>query len=125
MLNYIEYSTGIEKGETPNDALIANPFAIGDVTNYTGQAVVETLDNTDTPSWTPVLQAWAEDGTELEVVDGKLAAPYSGKIKYLYDNVVIPQTKLPMLKAEMKSIALLAHARRIAVYYSQIAAFQA
>lgn len=45
-------------------------------------------------------------------------------VRYL-DNVVIPQNKLPTVKAVMKSIPLLAHARRIAVYFSQIAAFQA
>ena len=44
------------------------------------------------------------------------------KVAYLYDNVVIPQNDLPTLKAEMKSIPLIAKARRIAVYYSQIAA---
>ena len=47
------------------------------------------------------------------------------KIYYVYDNIVIPQKKLPTLKAEMKAIQLFAKARRIAVYYSQIAAFQA
>lgn len=47
------------------------------------------------------------------------------KVAYVYDNIVIPQADLPMLKAEMKSIPLIARARRIAVYYSQIAAFQA
>ena len=49
------------------------------------------------------------------------------KIAYVYDNVVVPQgaDKIPTIKAEMKSMSLLAKARRIAVYYSQIAAFQA
>ena len=44
---------------------------------------------------------------------------------YIYDNVVIPQNDLPILNAEMKAIPVLAKARRIAIYYSQIAAFQA
>lgn len=51
------------------------------------------------------------------------------KIKYLYDNEIIPQentpTSLPTLRAQMKGINLHAHARRIAVYYSQMSAFQA
>lgn len=47
------------------------------------------------------------------------------KVAYMYNNIVVPQNDLPTLKAEMKSIALVAKARRIAVYYSQIAAFQA
>lgn len=44
------------------------------------------------------------------------------KVAYVYDNITIPQAEIPTLKAEMKSIPLLAKARRIAVYYSQIAA---
>ena len=44
---------------------------------------------------------------------------------YAYDNVVIPQNDIPMLSARMASIPLFARARRIAVYYSQMAAFQA
>ena len=47
------------------------------------------------------------------------------KAAYFYDNVVIPQNDLPTLNAKIEGIALLARARRIAVYYSQIAAFQA
>lgn len=62
--------------------------------------------------------------------DGKIPASAQTastdyKVAYRYDNVVIPQQKLPTLKAEMKGIALVAKARRIAIYYSQIAAFQA
>ena len=45
------------------------------------------------------------------------------KVAYVYDNIIVPQNDLPTLKAEMKSIPLIARARRIAVYYSQIAAF--
>lgn len=47
------------------------------------------------------------------------------KVAYVYDNIVIPQAKLPQIKADMKGITLEARARRIAVTYSQIAAFQA
>lgn len=47
------------------------------------------------------------------------------KVAYVYNNVVVPQEKLPTVKAEMKSIPLIAKARRIAVYYSQMAAYQA
>jgi len=41
------------------------------------------------------------------------------------DNVVIPQNDLPIVNAEMKMMPLMAKARRVAVYYSQIAAYQA
>ena len=37
------------------------------------------------------------------------------KVAYVYDNIVVPQNDLPTLKAEMKSIPLIARARRIAV----------
>ena len=57
---------------------------------------------------------------------GKFAGLAEGdRVAYVYDNVVIPQNDLPVIRAEMKSIALVAKARRIAIYYSQIAAYQA
>lgn len=57
---------------------------------------------------------------------GKVAGLSEGdRVAYVYDNVVIPQNDLPVIRAEMKSIALVAKARRIAIYYSQIAAYQA
>lgn len=129
-LNYIKYSVGEPKSEYELNDMFLDPWHIGKVHNpsYTGQAVVEEVDNSKTLAWTPILAAWnAETGEALAVADDKseLAEAFTGKVKYIYDNVIIPQAKLPMLKAEMKAIPLLAHARRIAVYYSQIAAFQA
>lgn len=47
------------------------------------------------------------------------------KVSYAYNNVVIPQNDLPILNAQIKALPLIAKARRIAIYYSQIAAFQA
>ena len=47
------------------------------------------------------------------------------KVSYVYNNIVVPQAALPTVKAEMEAMPLLAKARRIAVFYSQIAAFQA
>lgn len=129
-LNYIKYSVGEPKSEYELNDMFLDPWHIGKVHNpsYTGQAVVEEVSNSKTLAWTPILAAWnAETGEALAVADDKseLKEAFTGKVKYIYDNVIIPQAKLPMLKAEMKAIPLLAHARRIAVYYSQIAAFQA
>lgn len=130
----IEYLAGASKGTTENGDLFNNPFKLGDVdANYTSQNLVETVAAAGEfkPAWTPVVgnkvTFIAEDGseTELDVVDGKVTVPDAGRIKYVYDNVVVPQNDLPMLRAEMKSIPLIAKARRIAVFYSQIAAFQA
>ena len=44
------------------------------------------------------------------------------KVAYKYDNVVIPQNYLPVVNAHMEGIALAAKARRVAIYYSQMAA---
>lgn len=67
--------------------------------------------------------------TYADLVDGKFSlTPVTGhtyKFAYRYDNVLIPQNDLPVVNAELKSIALVAKARRVAIYYSQIAAFQA
>ena len=101
---------------------------------YTGAAVVETLGADKKLSWTPVLKAFDMDAldsegnpTEVEVqADGTVTNGVEGhKVKYIYDNEYIPQEKLPTLVGRMAGIALTARARRIAVYYSQIAAFQA
>ena len=64
----------------------------------------------------------AEDGT-ITVAEGVTASDIK-KIAYCYNNVVIPQAQLPVIKASMEMIPLQARARRIAVAYSQIAAFE-
>lgn len=58
-----------------------------------------------------------------EMTGAELAA--NDKVAYKYDNVVIPQKDLPIVNAHMEGIALAAKARRVAIYYSQMAAFQA
>lgn len=61
--------------------------------------------------------------------DTKFVNDAEVKVLYVYDNVIIPQREtppsLPTLKAHLDAVELHAHARRIAIYYSQIAAFQA
>lgn len=141
---YIEYTTGgKKKGETEPNTLLNSPFRLGDAQEkYTSSHVVEPVETfvsgTTQLAWAPVVEGslkfFDENGAPLQATgvsvseDGKVTASVTGtvkKIAYEYDNVVIPQNDLPVLKAEMKSIPLLARARRIAVYYSQIAAFQA
>lgn len=54
-----------------------------------------------------------------------LAAIATGaKIGYVYDNIIVPQPSLPTIRAEVKGITLKARARRIAIFYNQMAAFQ-
>ena len=148
---YLKFTAGSNKGETKQGDVFNDAFRLGKVDpNYTSDRVVETSTvaaegtKTVTLLWTPV-----------EVVDGKLkdgkiltaagveitdytataegvitinAGANNGdtvKVGYLYNNAVIPQNDLPILNAEMDGIDLKARVRRIAVYYSNLAAFQA
>lgn len=121
-------------------------------TNYTGSAVVEPVTSFTSGTTAVAFKQGAanvrlldENGAQVDNADGEHPATIDAatgvitqtsfksgklatdvkKIAYVYDNVVIPQETLPTLKAQLKNIGLEAKARRIAVYYSQIAAFQA
>ena len=149
-ISYLKFVKGTNKGESKRGDLVADPFKLGNVdVNYTSSLVVETVklseSNEATLSWFPVFVGKDEFGRDFTpsvvgvagadvTVDNAetgditvTGAPEGGKVKirYAYDNVVIPQNDLPILNAEMANIALVAKARRIAVYYSQLAAFQA
>ena len=135
----------------PVDGLAPDGTSRGYTANYTSERVVESFGSftsgTTAVAWHPVvagsIRALDADGVEVSdnettpwtadengvitagaYVSGKSASDVA-KIAYVYDNIIVPQEKLPMLRAEMKSIPLIAKARRIAVFYSQIAAFQA
>jgi len=129
-ITYIEYAAGTNKGETTTDDVFNSPFGLGKVDpNYTSDRIVEpvTAGEEFTPAWTPVEGSirFLVDGAWVEGEVGTVPAGAT-KVAYIYDNIVVPQKNaLPTVRAEMKSISLLAKARRIAVYYSQIAAFQA
>lgn len=148
-ISYLKFVKGTNKGESKRGDLVADPFRLGNVdVNYTSSLVVEEVELKSGKaqlSWAPVFVGKDEFGRDftpsvvghpdatVTVNDAKTGeitvanAPESGKVKirYAYDNVVIPQNDLPILNAEMANIALVAKARRIAVYYSQLAAFQA
>lgn len=138
---------GVEQGDIMNGV-----FALGNAhSEYTSERVVESFAYADATDHKTFVLAWKGllDGTALKggtvtvagedaaytasEADGKttivlttaLEDGESVRVGYVYDNVVIPQNDIPTLNVEMKSIGLVAHARRIAVYYSQIAAFQA
>lgn len=146
-ITYVQYTAGSNKGNTKQGDVLNDPFRLGKVDkDYTSDTVVESFvgDGTTTAfkvMWGPivttsvkVLVNGAEKavGTDYEVAeDGTVTfttAPVADdqiRIGYVYDNIVIPQNDLPIVNAEIKSIALVAKARRVAVYYSQIAAYQA
>ena len=136
-------STGVGNGHTAN---YTSQNVVEAVESGTGAQAI---------AWTPIVPGAIEhNGTAYDIKlvkagaddiygyykaeDKKFYASFDGttyssqinvasdtKVAYVYDNVVIPQNDLPTLNAKMESIPLLAKARRIAVYYSQIAAFQA
>lgn len=151
-ITYVEYTAGSNKGETAQGDVFNSPFGLGKVDpNYTADRVVETTKAVQESSkvvaqlaWTPVMVDDAgklvqgkilkgvTEVTEYTVTkDGKIeftsgvSADDEIKVAYVYDNVVIPQNDLPIVNAQIKNIPLIAKARRVAVYYSQIAAFQA
>lgn len=151
-ITYVQYTAGSNKGATKQGDIFNEPFRLGNVdVNYTSEVVAETVvvtSNVAHVNWTPVIPNRTEvkvagvaktvvtdpthvlvAGEVLVEADGKLtffanevADNTQVAVKYVYDNVVIPQNDLPILNAKMESIALVAKARRIAVYYSQIAA---
>lgn len=139
-VTYVQYTAGTTKGQTAKGDVFNSPFKLGKVdADYTSSKIVETVNEAGEVAlaWTPVVENAfgegktvkfiAEDGTisYLDVKDGKVTTTAAGKIAYAYDNVVIPQNDIPTINAEIKSIPLVAKARRINIYYSQIAAFQA
>lgn len=143
-IQYLQFTAGSNKGGVAQGDLFNDPFRLGAMTedrvNYTAAKVVETLTEGQTElSWGPVVEGSIEkfvpavEATEeaeavpahwekVANIDGLVAGT---KVRYEYDNVVIPQNDLPVLNARMEGIALSAKARRISVYYSQMAAFQA
>lgn len=144
-ITYVKYTSGTNKGMTKQGDVFNDPFRLGKVdVNFTGSAIVEEVKLASgesskevTLAWTPVVEnAFGEGKTVkfipeegepsfLTIHEGKVTVSESGRIAYMYDNERIPQNDLPIVNAEIESLPLVAKARRVAVYYSQIAAFQA
>lgn len=175
-INYIQYTTGSNKGAYEQGDVINSPFGLGSFkkgadgkldTNYSANQVTEAKASTSAAgkaegqlNWTPVVPGYVEfivsghdsvkDGGDGKLYEGRTATATGTQVgtidyktgeytftstgitaatavfaNYVYDNVVIPQNDLPIINAEIKAIPLIAKARRIAIYYSQIAAFQA
>ena len=145
-IQYLKFVAGSNKGGVAQGDLFNDPFRLGKMTDervaYTSAFVPETVkvaeDGTAKLTWFPVRDVKlvdAESGAAVEIVDaakgiikitGVTTESGEGvKVGYIYDNVVIPQNDLPILNAEMDGMELVAKPRRIAVYYSQMAAFQA
>ena len=150
---YVEYVKGTTKGESKQGDFTNGVWELGDVDkNYTGNAVVQPIDSFTSGTSAVAFKQGAAgvklldaNGVQVDDADGEHPATIaaatgvvtqtsfkSGKsasdvkaMAYTYDNIVIPQETLPTLKAQLQNIGLEAKARRIAVFYSQMAAFQA
>ena len=144
-LTYLQYGLGEVKGGAGGvdadgnlNTVTQDPFVWSAMTEdrarYTGEAVVETITTAGQVSWTPVVDANGEKTDKVEKYNSTGSkweeTEISGlavgdKVRYHYDNQVVPQAKLPTMVGKMRGIALQARARRIAVNYSQFASFVA
>lgn len=145
-ITYLKITAGSNKGQTEQGDVFNSTFYLGTPNkNYTSSAVVENFTGDGSTvkfevAWKPLVSVGsvtingsvvATTDYTVNTADGSVtfgSAPANAaviKIAYIYDNVYIPQNDLPIVNAKLESIALAAKARRVAVYYSQMAAFQA
>ena len=135
-IQYLKFVAGSNKGGVKQGDLFNDVFALGAMTdermNYTGANIVESIGSeavSFTPAWTPVIgkvevHKVADDTWEELPKENFVAGTYD-KARYVYDNVKIPQNDIPQYTATLEGMELSAKARRIGIYYSQMAAFQA
>lgn len=134
-IQYLKFTAGSNKGGVKQGDLFNDVFALGAMTNermnYTGANIVESIGSeavSFTPAWTPVIGKVevhkVADDTWEELPESFVAGTYD-KARYVYDNVKIPQNDIPQFTATLEGMELSAKARRIGIYYSQMAAFQA
>lgn len=143
---------GVKKGDLINNPFALGDIesdysgarVVEDVTLETGKKA--------TLAWSPVLltsdnkllAGYDADGNEIAVAltyngspvtytataDGEITVTAGAdvgnalKVKYIYDNAFIPARDIPTITARETSIPLYAKIRRLAVYFSQLAAFQ-
>ena len=124
--NLLDYTAGSNKGSVEIGDSFNNPFAIKQThnadANYTSERVVESVSaGKFTPAWgePTTVEITYDNGATWSTLtaasDGSFTAASDGKIRYTYDNMIIPQNDLPILNVQVRSIPLLAKARRIAV----------
>ena len=135
-IQYLKFVAGSNKGGVKQGDLFNDVFALGAMTdermNYTGANIVESIGSeavSFTPAWTPVIgkvevHKVADDTWEELPKENFVAGTYD-KARYVYDNVKIPQNDIPQFTATLEGMELSVKARRIGIYYSQMAAFQA
>ena len=134
-MTYLNFSAGTTKGTIKEGDVFSNPFTLGtmsegriDYTGVTGGKIVETVVGSALAyeAVEGTIEKQKEDGT-WEHVDAVTAGD---KVRYIAKaDIPAGETgktaELPTLTGKMEGIALTAKARRIAVQYSQFAAFEA
>lgn len=138
-IQYLKFVAGSNKGGVKQGDLFNDVFALGAMTddrmNYTGATVVEKVEEEGKVKWMQRGKVgivgnngeWKEgfvkkaNGEFVEVADVHVG----DDVTYIYNNIEIPQEDIPQLTAVMEGMELSAKARRIGIYYSQMAAFQA
>lgn len=138
-IQYLKFVAGSNKGGVKQGDLFNDVFALGKMTdermNYTGATVVEKVEEDGKVKWMQRGKVgivgnngeWKEgfvkkaNGDFVEVANVKIG----DDVTYIYNNIEIPQEDIPQLTAVMEGMELSAKARRIGIYYSQMAAFQA
>jgi hypothetical protein len=139
-VRYLKFVAGVAKGGVSAGQPFNTAFKLGTMdesrVNYTGADIVETVTGSETNvsalAFGDKLIAgslYANNGTSgawqavTVGTDGAITITGATKVKYQYDNVVIPQGTIPTIKAEFDTINLQAKARRIAIYYSTLAQY--
>lgn len=145
VIQYWKIISGSNKGGIKQGDVFADVFHFGEYsearTNFTGQLIAEMValngEGKGFLAWTPISAEFAPalvgapSGASIEVLDAETGeikvtgASGEVKVKYVYDQKVIPQHDLPTISAKVDKIPLEAKPRRIAVYFSQMAAFVA
>lgn len=138
-IQYLKFVAGSNKGGVKQGDLFNDVFALGAMTddrmNYTGATVVEKVEEEGKVKWMQRGKVgivgnngeWKEgfvkkaNGDFVEVANVHVG----DDVTYIYNNIEIPQEDIPQLTAVMEGMELSAKARRIGIYYSQMAAFQA
>lgn len=138
-IQYLKFVAGSNKGGVKQGDLFNDVFALGKMSdermNYTGATVVEKVEEEGKVKWMQRGKIgvvgnngeWKEgfvkkaNGEFVEVANVHVG----DDVTYIYNNIEIPQEDIPQLTAVIEGMELSAKARRIGIYYSQMAAFQA
>ena len=138
-IQYLKFVAGSNKGGVKQGDLFNDVFALGAMTddrmNYTGATVVEKVAEEGKVKWMQrgKIGIVGDNGEWKEGFVKKASGEFvevanvhvGDDVTYIYNNIEIPQEDIPQLTAVIEGMELSAKARRIGIYYSQMAAFQA